>query len=175
MASGQETQPDAKKQRGGGIFKLLDILSYVATGLSVLIPGVGAAGLAATAGRAALTAGLKEGLKQGVKEGVKEGVQQGAGGDERRADRPVGQSAGERPARLGAGLKERLQSVAPGEDAARERRRRTGSAPVRLLHRLMATGAHGAFNRLRQRDDRLFGRIVQRQAEVQAQAIAIFA
>ncbi len=79
MASGQETQPDAKKQRGGGIFKLLDILSYVATGLSVLIPGVGAAGLAATAGRAALTAGLKEGLKQGVKEGVKEGVQQGAG------------------------------------------------------------------------------------------------
>ena len=76
MARGQETQPDQKKQKGGGIFKLLDILSYVATGLSVLIPGVGAAGVAATAGRAALTAGLKEGLKQGVKQGVQEGAGQ---------------------------------------------------------------------------------------------------
>ncbi|MDU4095363.1 MAG: HrpF/NolX family T3SS translocon protein, partial [Pantoea sp.] len=76
MARGQETQPDQKKQKGGGIFKLLDILSYVATGLSMLIPGVGAAGVAATAGRAALTAGLKEGLKQGVKQGVQEGAGQ---------------------------------------------------------------------------------------------------
>lgn len=76
MARGQETQPDQKKEKGGGIFKLLDILGYVATGLSMLIPGVGAAGAAATAGRAALTAGLKEGLKQGVKEGVKEGAGQ---------------------------------------------------------------------------------------------------
>ncbi|WP_235421173.1 HrpF/NolX family T3SS translocon protein [Erwinia oleae] len=78
MATGQETQPDAKKEKGGGIFKLLDILSYVATGLSMLIPGAGAAGLAATAGRAAVTAAVKEGVKQGAKEAVKEGVKEGA-------------------------------------------------------------------------------------------------
>ncbi|WP_236633812.1 HrpF/NolX family T3SS translocon protein [Siccibacter colletis] len=76
MAAGQETQPDQKKEKGGGIFKLLDILGYVATGLSILIPGVGAAGVAATAGRAAITAGVREGLKQGVKEGVQEGAGQ---------------------------------------------------------------------------------------------------
>ena len=77
MATGQETQPDQKKEKGGGIFKLLDILGYVATGLTALIPGVGAAGLAATAGRAAITAGVREGIKQGVKEGIKEGVKEG--------------------------------------------------------------------------------------------------
>lgn len=76
MATGQETQPDTKKEKGGGIFKLLDILSYIGSALTVFIPGVGAAGLAATAGRAAVTAGLKEGLKQGVKEGIKEGAGQ---------------------------------------------------------------------------------------------------
>ncbi|WP_276639199.1 HrpF/NolX family T3SS translocon protein [Siccibacter turicensis] len=76
MAAGQETQPDQKKEKGGGIFKLLDILGYVATGLTILIPGVGAAGVAATAGRAAVTAGVREGLKQAAKEGIQEGAAQ---------------------------------------------------------------------------------------------------
>lgn len=76
MATGQETQPDAKKEKGGGIYKLLEVLSYVATAITAVIPGVGAAGLAATGARAAVTAGLKEGLKQGIKEGVKEGASQ---------------------------------------------------------------------------------------------------
>lgn len=78
MATGQETQPDAKKEKGGGIFKLLEVLSYVATALTAVIPGVGAAGLAATGARAAVTAGLKEGLKEGVKQGIKEGAKEGA-------------------------------------------------------------------------------------------------
>ncbi|QKJ86272.1 hypothetical protein PMPD1_1311 [Paramixta manurensis] len=74
MNVGQETQPDEKKEKGGGIFKLLDALSF----LTVLIPGAGEIGLAANAGRAAITAAAKEGLKQGVKDGVKEGVKDGA-------------------------------------------------------------------------------------------------
>lgn len=85
MDAGLETQPDAKKQKGGGIFKLLDALSYVASAALMLIPGVGtAAGLAMTAGRTAATAIArtvattvgKEAVKQGTKEAVKQGTQQ---------------------------------------------------------------------------------------------------
>ncbi len=73
MNAGQETQPDQKKEKGGGIYKLLDALSF----LTVLIPGVGAAGLAANIGRVAITTAVKEGVKQGAKEGIKEGAKQG--------------------------------------------------------------------------------------------------
>ncbi len=77
MAEGQETQPDEKKKKGGGFKKLLEALSYVVSGLTILIPGVGAAGLAATAGRAAATAAIKEGVKAGVKEGAKDAAKEG--------------------------------------------------------------------------------------------------
>jgi len=77
MAEGQETQPDAKKVRGGGIFKLLDIFSYIASGLSMLIPGLGEAGLAVAAGRTAISAGVKAGLEEGVEVALKAGVKNG--------------------------------------------------------------------------------------------------
>ena len=77
MAEGQETQPDAKKVRGGGIFKLLDIFSYIASGLSMLIPGLGEAGLAVAAGRTAISAGVKAGLEEGVEVALKAGVKTG--------------------------------------------------------------------------------------------------
>lgn len=78
MADGQETQPDQKKEKGGGIFKLLDVLSYVASGVMMLIPGAGAATLAANVGRVAATTIAKEAAKQGVKEVAKETVKETA-------------------------------------------------------------------------------------------------
>ncbi|SDH57829.1 type III secretion translocon protein HrpF [Pseudomonas flavescens] len=106
MAAGQETQPDAKKEKGGGFSKFLDIFSYVASGLMMLIPGAGVAGAAMAAGRVAATAvgrtvattaakeatkeaatqvgkqttrqALTESAKQGARDGFKEGLKDGA-------------------------------------------------------------------------------------------------
>nr|WP_307315434.1 HrpF/NolX family T3SS translocon protein [Pseudomonas sp. 3400] len=72
MHMGQETQPDQKKEKGGGIFKFLEIFSYVASGVMMLIPGAGAATLAATAGRVAATTVAKEAAKQAAQHTVKE-------------------------------------------------------------------------------------------------------
>lgn len=78
MTTGKETQPDEKKEKGGGFKKFLEVMSYIASAALAFVPGVGAAGLAATAGRVAATAAIKEGMKQGAKEGAKEAAQQGA-------------------------------------------------------------------------------------------------
>ncbi|MBP2169270.1 type III secretion translocon protein HrpF [Erwinia toletana] len=78
MTTGKETQPDQKKEKGGGFYKMLEVFSYIASAAFSFIPGVGAAGLAATAGRVAATTAIKEGAKQAAKEGLKEGAQQGA-------------------------------------------------------------------------------------------------
>lgn len=97
MAAGQETQPDEKKEKGGGFAKFLDIFTTVASGLLMLIPGAGAAGAAAMAARTAATIGrtvasaaaregvtqagkhvTKETLVQGIKDGAKEGLREGA-------------------------------------------------------------------------------------------------
>lgn len=72
MAMGQETQPDQKKEKGGGIFKFLEIFSYVASGVMMLIPGAGAAALAANVGRTAATAVAREAVKQTAQHTVKE-------------------------------------------------------------------------------------------------------
>lgn len=74
MDIGQETQPDAKKTKGGGFFKFLDIFTSVAM---ALIPGIGAlAGSALAVGRAVVTTAIKEGIKAGAKEGSKAAAKQ---------------------------------------------------------------------------------------------------
>ncbi len=94
MVQGQESQPDPKKEKGGGFTKLLEALSY----LTMFIPGIGMAGAAAAAGRmigtvvgrsvatsatreAVTQAGtqttrqaLSESARQGGREGLKDGV-----------------------------------------------------------------------------------------------------
>lgn len=102
MAAGQETQPDPKKEKGGGFTKFLEIFSYVASGLMMLIPGAGVAGAAMAAGRAAATAAgraaattagkeaanqagkqvaresIRQNAKEGFKDGAKESLKDGA-------------------------------------------------------------------------------------------------
>ncbi|MBU1331762.1 MAG: hypothetical protein KJ884_11805 [Gammaproteobacteria bacterium] len=78
MADGQETQPDQKKEKGGGFSKFLEIFSYVASGLMMLIPGAGVAGAAMAAGRAVGTAVAKEAVKQGTKEAIQQSAKEGA-------------------------------------------------------------------------------------------------
>ena len=86
MTAGQETQPNQKKEKGGGFTKFLEIFSYVASGLMMLIPGAGAAGLAMAASRAAATAigrtvvttAGKEAAAQAGKQAARESVRQSA-------------------------------------------------------------------------------------------------
>ena len=102
MAAGQETQPDPKKEKGGGFTKFLEIFSYVASGLMMLIPGAGVAGAAMAAGRAAATAAgraaataagkeaanqagkqvaresIRQNAKEGFRDGAKESLKDGA-------------------------------------------------------------------------------------------------
>jgi len=73
MDAGQETQPDKKKEMGGGFFKMFDILGWIGTGLSILIPGLGEAALGAGVGKAAVQAGVEAGMKAGMEGGVKAG------------------------------------------------------------------------------------------------------
>jgi len=75
MQSGQETQPDQKKEMGGGFFKMIDIIGWIGTGLSILIPGLGEAALGAGVGRAAVQAGVQAGLKATAESGIKAGAQ----------------------------------------------------------------------------------------------------
>jgi len=77
MDAGQETQPDQKKEMGGGVFKMLDIFSWIGTGLSILIPGLGEAALGAGVGRAAVQAGVEAGVQAGAETAAKEGVASG--------------------------------------------------------------------------------------------------
>ncbi|NIG12928.1 hypothetical protein F3J37_01590 [Pantoea sp. Al-1710] len=74
MYDGQKTQPDEKKEMGGGFFKMIDILGWITTGLSILIPGLGEAALGAGVGRAAVQAGIQAGAKAAAEGGLKAGV-----------------------------------------------------------------------------------------------------
>jgi len=77
MDIGQETQPDNKKEKGGGIWKLLDIMSWVGSALLAVVPG-GAAVTAANAARVAGSAIAKEVVKQSVKQGTELAAKQTA-------------------------------------------------------------------------------------------------
>ena len=69
MDVGQETQPDAKKVKGGGFFKMLDILSSL-----IMAPLGGGIGAALAIGRAVVTTAVKAGVKEGVKAATKQEV-----------------------------------------------------------------------------------------------------
>lgn len=66
MVYGQQTQPDKKAEKGGGVFKMLEAFSWIATGASVLFAG--GAGLIAGLGRTIASTAVKEGMKTGAKE-----------------------------------------------------------------------------------------------------------
>jgi len=110
MYDGQKTQPDDKKEMGGGFFKMIDIIGWVGTGLSLLIPGLGEAALGAGVGRAAVQAGVQAGVKAGAEGGVKAGLS---------AAKDAGMEAGKAASKEAAQAGEKGMGYAAGQTAAR--------------------------------------------------------
>lgn len=110
MYDGQKTQPDEKKEMGGGFFKMIDIIGWVATGLSILIPGLGEAALGAGVGRAAVQAGVQAGAKAAAEGGVKAGLN---------AAKEAGMQAGAAASKEAAAAGEKGIGYAAGQSAAR--------------------------------------------------------
>jgi len=110
MYDGQKTQPDEKKERGGDFFKMIDIIGWIGTGLSILIPGLGEAALGAGVGRAAVQAGVQAGLKAGAENGVKAGLS---------AAKEAGMDAGKAASESAAASGEKGVGYAAGQTAQR--------------------------------------------------------
>ncbi|MFP8968352.1 HrpF/NolX family T3SS translocon protein [Pokkaliibacter sp. CJK22405] len=89
MNVGQETQPDEKKEKGGGIFKLLEALSWVGTAVASVFTG-GAAGALMTAGRVI----GQTVAKVVAKEVGKEVLEQGAKGIAKEAGKDIAKEVG---------------------------------------------------------------------------------
>ena len=110
MYDGQKTQPDEKKEMGGGFFKMIDIIGWIGTGLSLLIPGLGEAALGAGVGRAAVQAGIQAGAKAAAEGGVKAGLN---------AAKEAGMEAGKAASESAAQAGEKGIGYAAGQTAAR--------------------------------------------------------
>ncbi|PPC63842.1 hypothetical protein C1Y41_04145 [Pantoea sp. ICBG 1758] len=110
MYDGQKTEPDEKKEMGGGFFKMIDIIGWVGTGLSLLIPGLGEAALGAGVGRAAVQAGIQAGAKAAAEGGVKAGLS---------AAKEAGLDAGKAASESAAQAGEKGVGYAAGQTAAR--------------------------------------------------------
>jgi type III secretion translocon protein HrpF len=77
MDIGQETQPDDKKEKGGGIFKMIEALSWIGTAVATVFTG-GAAGALITAGRVIGTTVAKVVAREVGKEAVEQGAKHAA-------------------------------------------------------------------------------------------------
>jgi len=110
MYDGQKTQPDEKKEIGGNFFKMIDIIGWIGTGLSLLIPGLGEAALGAGVGRAAVQAGVQAGAKAAAEGGVKAGLN---------AAKEAGMEAGKAASESAAQAGEKGIGYAAGQTAAR--------------------------------------------------------
>jgi len=110
MYDGQKTQPDDKKEMGGGFFKMIDIIGWIGTGLSLLIPGLGEAALGAGVGRAAVQAGIQAGAKAAAEGGVKAGLS---------AAKEAGMEAGAAASKEAAEAGEKGIGYAAGQTAVR--------------------------------------------------------
>jgi type III secretion translocon protein HrpF len=75
MDIGQETQPDDKKRKGGGIYKLVEALSWIGTAVATAFTG-GAAAALVTAGRIIGTTMAKVVAREAGKEAVELGSKQ---------------------------------------------------------------------------------------------------